>query len=430
MPPPIVSSPPIGLTGKSKRILWVRVGGCFPLNSGGRIRSYFTLTHLLPSSHLHVVELHREGEPPQPERVAYAHDMERVFFKGLPAWSLRRLPAFLWPLLRNFFFSREPFALERYRCEKLSLRVQSLVQGGGYDLVVCDGLAAASAFENWDSKSPIPTIMFQHNVEALIWERLASVQHHSLKRFFFHVLANRMHQREAELCRLFDGVITISEEDASYHRETYSLANVLGCVPAGATTDARGVPEPVLRHSETSMIAFLGSMDWLPNQDAVIWFIKEIFPRLRQTLPDARLLVIGRSPPPHLLKLAGKDSGVQFTGTVEEVSGPLRQCALMIVPLRAGSGTRIKILEAMAMGVPVVSTSVGAEGLPLHSNHDLLIADDVPGITNSILRLLGDDELRKAMAENGLRRVTHDFSWSQSAQRFLDLTSSLQTYQA
>ncbi len=430
MPPKIVSSPPIGLAGKSKRILWVRVGGCFPLNSGGRIRSYFTLTHLLPSSHLHVVELHREGEPPQPESATYAHDLERVFFKGLPAWSLRRLPVFIWPLLRNLFFSREPFALERYHCEEFSLRVQSLAQSGSYDLVVCDGLAAASAFEGWSRKSPVPTLMFQHNVEALIWERLASVQNYAWKRFFFHVLASRMHRREAELCRLFDGVITISEEDACYHRETYNLANVLGCVPAGATTDARGVPEPVLHCTETPTIAFLGSMDWLPNQDAVVWFIKDIFPRLRQILPGVRLLVIGRSPPPYLLTLAGENSGVQFTGTVEDVSGPLRQCALMVVPLRAGSGTRIKILEAMAMGVPVVSTTVGAEGLPLYSNHDLLIADDVPGITNSILRLLGDDDLRKAMAENGLRRVTHDFSWAQSAQRFLDLTSSLQPSQA
>lgn len=408
-----------------RRILWVRVGGCLPLNSGGRIRSYYTLTHMLSDCHLQTLELHRMQDGQVTGPVAYAHDIERIYFNGLPAWSSRRFPQFAWPLLRNLILSSEPFALERYRSHELSTRVRDLTLGRDFDLVICDGLAAATAFEGWEDQRKIPAVLFQHNVESLIWERLALVQRHHIMKVFFRVLARRMHIREPELCRLFDGVIAISEEDASYHRDCYRLNNVLGCVPAGANPDARGVPLPVIEPSSSPCLAFLGSMDWLPNQDAVIWFIDEILPKLRLTVPQVKLIVIGRNPPAPLVQMTAKDPGILFTGTVDDVTAHLRQCTLMVVPLRAGSGTRIKILEAMAAGVPVVSTTVGVEGLPLRSNEDLLVADDVPGIANAILRMLKDGSLRRTLAENGMQRVTNDFSWKQSAVQFFHLTDSL-----
>lgn len=397
-----------------------------PLNSGGRIRSYHTLVHILDRCHVHALELHRHEDLPKTDQVPYAHAIDRVAFTGLPAWSKRRLMKFAWPLLKNLLASREPFALERYRSDTFARRVKQMTLEGAFDLVVCDGLAAATAFEGWENERGIPAVLFQHNVEALIWERLATVQRHASTKLFFKTLARRMHQREPECCRLFDGVITISEEDASYHRDCYGLSNVLGCVPAGATIDPRGMPQSVREVSAAPSLAFLGSMDWLPNQDAVTWFVTEILPKLRRTVPGLKLAIIGRNPPPSLLRMADQVRDITFTGTVENVAAPLRECAIMVVPLRAGSGTRIKILESMAAGVPVVSTTVGVEGLPLCSNEDLLVADDVPGITNSILRLLKDHELRQALAENGMKRVMRDFSWHHSAECFFRLTASLE----
>ena len=382
---------------------------------------------MLDRCRLHVLELHRQQDPPPPpEGVPYAHHVEHVHFRGLPAWSRRQFPQFAWPLLRNLFASREPFALERYRSCEFSDRVKTLTLSGQFDLVVCDGLAAASAFEGWDAERRIPAVLFQHNVEALIWERLASVQRHASMRSYFRVLAARMQRREPQLCRLFDGVVTISEEDAGCHRQSYGLDNVLGCVPAGADVDVKGIPESVLNLPNPPCIAFLGSMDWLPNQDAVAWFVHDILPKVRQGLPGARLCVIGRNPPESLKRLVVSDPGIRFTGTVDDVSAPLRECSLLVVPLRAGSGTRIKILEAMAIGVPVVSTTVGVEGLPLRSNQDLIVADDVPGFTNAVLRVLKDPALRAKLAQNGLQRVSADFSWNHSADRFFELTAPLQ----
>jgi glycosyltransferase involved in cell wall biosynthesis len=267
--------------------------------------------------------------------------------------------------------------------------------------------------------------LFQHNVEAVIWDRLATVHRNPLARIYFANHANRMRLEEPRLCRLFDGVITLSEEDASYHRTRYGLTNVLGSVPAGGTVDPRGISAAVSEPPRAPLIAFLGSMDWLPNQDAVMWFVREILPRIQSTLPGSKLLVIGRNPPPFLESLAQMNRGLELTGTVADVSEHLRRCSLMAVPLRAGSGTRIKIIEAMAAGVPVVSTTVGAEGLPLRSNEDLLLADDADGMASAILRVLTDHSLRLALVNNGLRRVREDFSWEQSARRFDALSAKV-----
>ncbi|HYF35672.1 MAG TPA: glycosyltransferase family 4 protein [Prosthecobacter sp.] len=408
----------------NQRLLWVRVGGCFPLNSGGRIRSYYTLVHLLPRHHVHVVELHREDETePAEGTVDYANRLEYVSFPGLPGWSRRNLPAFVWPLTRNLLASRRPFVIDRYRSSALRARVEEADQSGMYDLIVCDGLAAATAFEGWSSKRRTPAVLFQHNVEAVIWERLAKVHRNILARLYFAKHAARMRDEEPRLCRLFDGIITLSDEDASYHRTRYGLSNVLGSVPAGGSVDARGVPEAVREPPAFPKIAFLGSMDWLPNQDAVLWFVRDVLPKIHMSLPGATLLIIGRNPPPFLEQLAATHRGVELTGTVADVTEHLRRCSLMVVPLRAGSGTRIKILEAMAAGVPVVSTTVGAEGLPLHSHQDLLLADDADGIASAVLRVLTETPLRVAMAENGQRRVGEDFSWESSARQFEVLAS-------
>ncbi|MDI1314118.1 glycosyltransferase [Prosthecobacter sp.] len=407
------------------RVLWLRVGGCQVQHNGGAIYAYHLMTHLMKHCHLHVLESHKPGDEGCDEAVSYAHERECVFSQLMEEWAPRRFFSFIWPIVHNLFASREPFSLTLFHSEKFAQRARELEQSGRFDLIIADGLYVAPVLASWTAPRKTPVLLLQQNVEALIWKRLSELQRNPFVRLFFCEMARRMKRREPQLCRLFDGVTTISDQDGIYHRETYRLDNVLGCVPAGSNPDARGLSSAVFEESTSPCIAFLGTMNWPPNADAAFWFIQEILPAIRQTVPDVRFRVIGRDPPEALKRIAAADPGIEITGKVVEVLTPLRECTVLVVPLRAGSGVRVKILESMAAGVPVVSTTVGAEGLHMRHGQELLLADDAPALSAAVLRMLQDSSLRKTLAENALHRVTQEFAWSKSAEKLRDYGAEL-----
>lgn len=406
------------------RILWVLLGSCLPLNSGGVIYSYHLLVHLMKHCHVQVLELHSQ-EPRTDDAVPYAHEVERVYSPLLPDWTPSLFFTYLWPIVRNLFTSREPFIQDLYASRELAERAQQLATSGRFDLVVADGLTVASAFVGWEKERGVPAILLQHNVEANIWKGMTRLQRNPFTRLFYHTMARRMHRREPELCRLFEGVTTISDPDAAYHRECYRLPHILGSVIPGTNLVTQVPPPAVLQQEASPCIAFVGKMNWLPNMDAVFWFAHEVLPLIRQIVPDARFRIIGRDPVEAMHRLAATTPGIEVTGTVEDVLPHLNSCAVQVIPLRAGSGVRHKILESMAAGVPVVSTTLGAEGLDLIDGQEILLADDAPALSAAILRLLQDATLRKTIAEKALARVARDFSWDHSTRRLLQLCSPL-----
>lgn len=408
------------------RILWVRAGGCLPLTSGGVIYSYHLLMHLMKHCHVHALELRAEGEMGTGGPVPYAHVLECVPFKLLADWSPRRFFQYIGPILRNLFASRKPFLHAQFESAEFTRRVREHVLSGQFDLVIADELLVAPPFEGWENERRVPVILLQHNVEANIWSRMAALQRNPFTWLFYHEMARRMRRREPELCRTFDGVLTNSGYDADYYREIYRLPNVLGSVLPG-TLPCQSEPPPAVlqQQQEAPWIAFVGSMNWPPNTDAAIWFIREVLPLIRQTRPDVRFRVIGHRPPPSFYQLAASIPGIEITGTVPAVLPLLRECTVQVVPLRAGSGVRHKILESMGAGVPVVSTTLGAEGLYLRDEHEILLADDAPALSAAILRLLKDSALRKTIAENAFARINREFLWEHSGDKLLRLCSTL-----
>lgn len=407
------------------RILWIRAGGCLPLTSGGVIYSYHLLMHLMQHCHVHALELRREGEADSGTAVPYAHELEYVPAKlltgGTPGRFLRLLGSILWNLLA----SRKPFVHVQFESAEFTRQVRHRVLSGQFDLVIADELIVAPSFEGWEKERQVPVILLQHNVEANIWSRMASLQRNLFTSFFYHEMARRMRRREPELCRTFDGVLTNSGYDADHYREIYKLPNVLGSVLPG-TLPCQSAPPPAVLHQQAApWIAFVGSMNWSPNTDAAIWFIREVLPLIRQTRPDVRFRVIGHKPPAFFYKLAASDPGIEITGTVPAVLPLLRECTVQVVPLRAGSGVRHKILESMGAGVPVVSTTIGAEGLYLRDEHEILLADDAPALCAAILRLLDDSALRQTLAENAFTRINQEFLWEHSGEKLLRLCSTL-----
>ena len=407
------------------RILWVRVGGCLPLNSGGVIYSYHLLMYLMQHCHVHALELRRLGEEGPAATVPYAHELECVTIQRLAEYSPRHFFKFIGPILRNLFASREPFVQALYHSNEFNHRVRERVLSGQFDLVIVDGLLAAPSVEGWAQERRVPVILLQHNVEATVWSRMARLQRNPFTWLFYHEMARRMRRREPEMCRAFDAVLTNSGPDADYHHDTYHLPNVLGSVIPGTNPCQSAPPPAVLQQEEAPCIAFVGAMNWPPNVDGAIWFIQEVLPLIRQKLPTVRFRVIGREPPPAFYRLAASTPGIEITGTVPAVLPLLRECVVQVVPLRAGSGVRHKILESMAAGVPVVSTTLGAEGLFLRDEHEIILADDAQALSAALVRLLQDSALRQTIAENAFARINQEFLWDHSGAKLLRLCSTL-----
>jgi glycosyltransferase involved in cell wall biosynthesis len=237
-----------------------------------------------------------------------------------------------------------------------------------------------------------------------------------LRRAYFGLQRRRMERFEREACSRFDVVAAVSEQDAAHFREHYQVRAPVA-IPTGVDTeyfrpDGHGTREE--RH-----LVFTGSMDWMPNEDGILFFADEVMPLLRAKVPGVRLTIVGRSPTPRLLMLGATHSDIILTGRVPDVRPYLARATASVVPLRIGGGTRLKIYEAMAMECPVISTAVGAEGLPLRKDRDLLIADDPAALAAACAALLLDREKARDMALAAATLVRKQFGWRTAAQAFV-----------
>jgi glycosyltransferase involved in cell wall biosynthesis len=212
-------------------------------------------------------------------------------------------------------------------------------------------------------------------------------------------------------------VIAVSDADARTMCDMFGTRDV-SSVPTGVDIDYFRRPEQTPPESD---LVFIGSMDWMPNVDGVQFFVREILPLIRRERPECTLTVVGRVPPPEILALARSDNRIRVTGTVLDIRPFLWGSQVSIVPLRVGGGTRLKIYESMAAGVPVVSTAVGAEGLDVTHPGNIRLADTAGSFAAECLQLLNDAPVRGRMAEAGLHLVTSRFSWDQIAKDFEDI---------
>jgi glycosyltransferase involved in cell wall biosynthesis len=288
-------------------------------------------------------------------------------------------------------------------------------RAGRADVLVCDFLMPSI---NVPLKAPCATVLFQHNVEALIWRRHYEVQANPLKRAYLRGQWRKSRAYEHAACRRFDQVIAVSAEDGEMMRREYGVTEVAD-VPTGVDTDyfrPGGAARPEPNH-----LIFTGSMDWLPNVDGIRYFTEQILPLIRRRIPHVRLTVVGRNPYPGLVNLSRRDPGITVSGRVDDVRPYMERASAYVAPLRIGGGTRLKIFEAMAMELPVISTTVGAEGLPVRHGSELLIADTPEEFTSSVVRLLTDDSLARRLGASGAAMVRNSCGWERVASRFAEI---------
>jgi polysaccharide biosynthesis protein PslH len=283
------------------------------------------------------------------------------------------------------------------------------------DVLVCDFLQPSV---NMPARVPRPTVLFQHNVEAMIWRRHYEVQTNPLKKAYLYGQWRKAVAYERAACRRFDQVVAVSREDAEQMRREYGISAVAD-VPTGVDTEFFRPREGA--ETAPHSLVFTGSMDWLPNEDAMQFFIREIMPRIRRRVPDVTLTIVGRDPFPSLIEQSRRDPAIIVTGRVEDVRPYIERAAAYVVPIRIGGGTRLKIYEAMAMRKPVVSTTVGAEGLPVRANAELLIADTPEEFAAACVRVLNDDALARMLGAQAAATVRARFGWDKVATEFAAL---------
>jgi glycosyltransferase involved in cell wall biosynthesis len=201
-------------------------------------------------------------------------------------------------------------------------------------------------------------------------------------------------------------------------QKEYALERVAD-IPTGVDT-SYFQPRPDVSQQCYNLV-FTGSMDWLPNEDAIRYFIEEIMPLIRQSVPDVTLTVVGRNPYPSLVALSKRNPSVIVTGRVDDVRPYMDRAAAYVVPIRIGGGTRLKIYEAMAMAKPIVSTTIGAEGLPVRHERELLLADTPESFAAAVVRLFTAEDFAQALGRRAAAAVVEQFGWERVAANFAEL---------
>jgi glycosyltransferase involved in cell wall biosynthesis len=370
------------------------------------------LRHLHRWHEIHYVAIEN---PAQPEGPARAHEYSHKSYPFPYRVPSKASPAFYAELVRGLF-SATPVAVERFHPPGMRAFLEDLIHKERFDCAVVDHLAPTSYFPDLPH-----AIFFQHNVETVIWRRHVEHAADPLRRAYFKLQADRMYHYERRVSQASGHIVAVSQTDADEMRRLFDVTRVTE-IPTGVNIEYFHPPTP--SPTTTADLVFVGSMDWLPNVDGVLYFVREILPLIRRVRPETTLAIVGRTPPPKIAQLAAVDPRIQVTGTVPDIRPYLWSSALAIVPLRIGGGTRLKIYEAMAAQIPVVSTTIGAEGLSVNPPQDIRLADTPAHFAAQCLELLTTPELRTRLARTAWEMVNANFSWEQAARAFEKIMQS------
>ena len=300
--------------------------------------------------------------------------------------------------------SRMPHAVTRFQSERMKKRVAELARTGRFDAIVCE---TPYMLVNVPPDLGIPVILSSHNVESSLLWRYVSLEKNPLKRWYASLEARKMTVWEQTAFAGCQAAIACSEIDANAIRQMCPALPIFD-IPNAIDSETY---KP-FRSTDSSTLLYLGGMDWFPNRDAVEYFAQEIFPQVRGAIPNARFVIAGRSPSERFRRHFEHIPGVEFTGTQPDLRPSIGAATVVVVPLRIGSGTRFKILEAAAMEKPIVSTRLGAEGLNFRDGDEIVLADEPRAFAREVVSLLRDPERCTGMARAARRRVDVEYSFT------------------
>ena len=327
--------------------------------------------------------------------------------------------------LKNLLLSQQPYIVERFISPAVGERILKILRNEQIDIVQMEGTfvawCAESLGRSYVAEQPMPPIVLRaHNLEHTIWKMLAGRERNPLKRLYLRDMAARLEQFERRHLPQFDAVAAITDEDAQRVR-------ALGCpepvvfIPAGADL-SRFQPEPAIRPKPRTLF-MIGSLNWLPNLEGLHWLLREVWPTIHAEMPDVELHVAGSGTPEELLQ--PRSDGVVIHGFVDSAPAFMQQYELMLVPLLSGGGMRIKIIEGMALGKAILSTTLGAEGIAVRDGDDILLRDSVAGWLEALRAWYRGEVPVAALGAAAARTAAECYDRRRVTQQFVDLYERL-----
>ena len=388
------------------KILFLHKQILFPRDTGGKIRVLNLLKFLAKWHEVTYVSNLRSGEE------QFLSEMKGLglHLELVPGNTSKRGGFKFYASIVANFFSPNPFTIDRNFDPKVREKISQLLGRNQFDLIICDTIVMA---RHTIGTAKTKSILFQHNVEAQILRRHADISKGRLKKWFMSLQWARMVRFEKSCGEHFNAVVAVSEQDKYLFEKEYGWDHVFAIDTAVDEDYFR----PTTSSQKPDRVMFLGSMDWMPNQDGVRWFVSEIWPKILQAHPKATFHIVGRNPPAEIRSL-GSAPGVSVLGSVPDVRPHLSEASVVVVPLLVGGGTRLKIYEAMAMSRAVVSTGIGAEGLPVVPEKHFLKADDSNSFAEAVNRLLASEETRQSLGETADRFVRENYGSEAVARQF------------
>jgi glycosyltransferase involved in cell wall biosynthesis len=385
------------------RILFLSQVLPYPLDAGPKMRSYYVLRHLAQQHQVTLLTFVRATD--RPEDIAHlAEFCETVHTVPIPRALWRDLA-----FLGRSLITSQPFLIVRDQVSEMNKIINRLLTDYHFDAVHADQLWMAQyalAAAQSAPAAPPRLILDQHNAVQLIPRRMAADETNPLKRIFLAREARLLTHYETDICRLFDHVVWVTAEDrqavltGSPSTNGFAPSTVIPiCTDPGQAGPLAVSPAP-------HRITFLGGLHWPPNAQGIRWFADEVFPKIRAAHPEAVLTVIGKNPPAGI-----EGPQVEITGYVTDPHPWLAETAAFIVPLHAGGGMRVKILDAWSWGLPIVSTTIGAEGIAINPDENILIADTALAFAQAVSQLLSQPETARQVAAAGRQTVLEQYNW-------------------
>lgn len=394
------------------KILLLFTTPLFPLNTGAKIRTFNLLKGVSRQHEITYAAFANSAEDTENlmKISPYCHKVLRLQSQRFSSIRLVNL------LFKNIF-SEFPLTIQKYWSSKAYRAIEKELAKEKYDLIHCDQPHMAPYIENVDR---IPKLLNEHNIEANLLKRYGDSVRNIIRKKILYWQCRKMQNYETKLWRNFNCVTVVSSIDQKSLLEKEPAARVVE-IQNGVDTEyfkPNGLPE------EPHCVVFTGSMDWKPNEDSVLYFCNEIWGKVKSEFPDSTFYIVGRNPGKKIMDLNMKN-GIVVTGTVNDVRSWLEKSAVVVVPLRIGGGSRLKILEALSMKKTVISTTIGCEGLEVTPGEDIQIADEPDEFAAKIIRHFEAGENNQILGENGRRMVVQRYDWTIIAEKLNDVYNSI-----